>query len=124
MPKIKNTYTRWVITSIMPATGWQVVWHDEHNQHFYTPLEALGLGVERTYDATTGQRILDPPSYRMSEDECWEIVGLDYDLGGTGFSVVNECGNYCGLIPPHISVDVWEEANTCHMPAQQESPHA
>ena len=110
------TFTTWVITSIMPATGWRVVWHDDANQHFYTPLDALGLGMERTYDCKTRQRILDPLSSRIPDDESWEVVGLDYDLGGSGFSVVNTCGNYCGLIPPHVSSAAWEEAHACHMP--------
>lgn len=120
MAKITRSSTRWTLLSIMPATGWRVVWHDDAQHHFYTPLDALALGIPRDYDVETRQRVLDHPSYRIPDEESWDIVGLDYDLGGSGFSVVNECGNYCGLIPPHITDAEWEEAHSCHLPAKKE----
>lgn len=90
---VPDTEIRWVVKTIMPATGWQVV-YDMDEGHAVVPAYVLALAYAREYDRKTGRLVTS----RFEEDELWEVVALAYSHN-EGFSVCREMDVYCGLLP-------------------------
>lgn len=110
----QKTFEIWVPQSLVPALGWQAVYHAEDGSHFLAPLYMLALAQHRVKACATGDRV---PLYRgMVDDEGWDIVGVGYSPAD-GWSVENESGNYCGLLPPDWTLADYEAARGCGAPA-------
>ena len=104
------TYDRWVLTSLVPAMGWQSVFYDDDGTHQLPPVHALALGHRRRYAAHTGQVVR--AAWLGPDDEAWEIVALAYDVAD-GWTVLDEASNFCGLLPPSMTLDAFEQGSLC-----------
>ena len=103
------TYDRYVVTALVPVTGWQAVYHDGEG-HLLSPVPLLALGYRRRYDAQSGHRVRE--AWREPEEEQWEIVGLDFDVN-EGWTVCETITNYCGLMPPTMTLAEFERLSVC-----------
>ncbi len=107
MSERKPTYEHFALKTIMPAQGWHAVHYDDAGAHFLVPVYALALAYRRTYDATTHELIPEPHVHQ--EDEDWEVVGLSY-YTCEPWGVCDESRNYCGLLPPDMTLADFEAA--------------
>jgi hypothetical protein len=114
----RETFANYALKSITPVTGWQAVYH-EGGTHYLGPVYALALAYRRTRDAQT--RELVPVPMGMSEDELWEIVGLDY-YQAEGWSVCEASSNCCGLLPPDMTLAEFEAQCPFHTHYKQIAP--
>ena len=46
------------------------------------------------------------------EDEAWEIVALEYQAAD-GWIICDECSNFCGLVPPNLTLAAFEQGSLC-----------
>lgn len=106
--KAPQSYTRFIPQAIIVPPGtWHTVYYDEEKkEHFVSRVDLLALVQEKTYHIHTTTPIKD------SEDD-WDIAGLEYTLGD-GWVVANESHNYCGLLPPEMTLLDWERQGDCH----------
>ena len=107
----RRFYDRIVLLSLLPATGWQAVYHGKDGTHYVTQIYALALIARRWYDAET-QEVAPLGRWDGQEDEEWEIVGLDYSPTDD-WNVANEDSNYCGLLPPEWTLAEFEARKRC-----------
>jgi hypothetical protein len=114
------TYDRFILKSIMPAEGWQVVYDDE-GTHLVLPVHALALAHRVTYECHTNRRVREP--WREPAEENWEIVGLTYDPS-EAWDVCDAMANYCGLLPPGMALKEFEVSSLCRYAhaAKQQKP--
>ena len=115
------TYDRWVLTSLVPATGWQAVFYDDEG-HLVTPVHVLALGYRRRYDAHTAKAVRT--AWLGPEDEAWEILALSYDVAD-GWILSEEASNFCGLLAPGVALEDFEQGSLCryqHEPQRQVAP--
>jgi hypothetical protein len=106
------TYNQWAVQTIMPAPGWRAVYYDrDTGKHWLSDLHALALAYRRTYECHTG--VLIEPRISKSEDETWEIVGLEYEPKGI-WGVCDDARNFCSLLPPGMTLEEFEEQCGCH----------
>jgi len=103
------TYERYVVTALLPATGWRAVFWDE-GTHLVTPVQLLGLGYRRRYSAQSGRRLRE--AWREPEEERWEIVALDYTVTD-GWNVLEDHSNFCGLCPAGTTLQEFEALSPC-----------
>lgn len=116
----RRTYKRFALKTIMPAQGWQAVYYTD-GAHHLGPVYALALAYLRTREVHTGELIAG--RHIGPEDEDWEIVGLDYGPGD-GWQVWDEVSNFCGLLPPDMTLEAFCEANiSCQHHPAKETPH-
>jgi hypothetical protein len=98
----RQTFDRWVLLSLMPAPGWHAIYAAPGGGHFTTPLGALALAERRIRYCDTGERLREDPT--CPDEELREVVGLAYDPGGL-WEVCEEASNYCGLLPPSLTLE-------------------
>ena len=103
------TYAAYALHTIMPAVGWRAVYH-EGGAHMVTPIHALALAQERRRVCGTRQRV--PVTWVDEADEDWSIVGLEYSPVDH-WSVCDQSINYCGLLPPEMTLEAFEAARDC-----------
>lgn len=118
MAEREPTYDCFALHSLISAPGWHAVLVDQEGRHFLIPVHVLALANRRTYSCKD-RRLL--PSYRcIPEDECREVVGLDY-TPDCGFNVCDDAGNYCGLLPPDWTLEDFTRALGCgHLPPKED----
>lgn len=99
------TYQTFVLHQILPPLGWQAVFVYAGGVHEASPVALLAL-VTRRYRDTGTRRLLNPihATGAATEEEGREVVALDYESGGTGFTPCDELDNYCGLLPPDMTM--------------------
>jgi hypothetical protein len=114
----RETFANYAVKSIAPVTGWQAVYH-EGDTHFLGRVYALALAYRHTRDAHT--RALVPAPIGMSEDELWEIVGLDYHQD-EGWVICEASSNCCGLLPPDMTLAEFEAQCPFHTHSKQITP--
>lgn len=103
------TYTTYLLHTIMPAPGWQVVyWQQDH--HDVAPLHALALTTRHERDCRTN-RIEETYWGEIAEDRR-TLVGLEYNPSD-GWEVVDQMLNYCGLLPPDWTLAQFEACRGC-----------
>jgi hypothetical protein len=106
------TYDRWALKTLIPAQGWQVVLYDNGaEKHILLDVHALALAYRRTRDARA--HVLIPDVLLESEDEGWDIVGLDYHPI-EGWLVWSDVSNFCGLLPPGRTLADFAGQCACH----------
>lgn len=110
MPDRHLTYDRYVLHSLMPATGWEGVWYSAEQGHWTTPIHALALATERTYDAKTWEQVMDRSA--LPEEEYRILVALEYTPSG-GWDVCESHESYCGLLPPGWTLDEFNQCAGC-----------
>jgi len=111
------TYDCFALHSLVYAPGWHAVHWDVHGHHFLTPVHLLALATRRTYTCQA-RRLVDTFG-AMPEDECREVVGIDY-AADEGFLVCNEAANFCGLLPPTWTLDEFARDRGCqHLPPEE-----
>lgn len=116
------TYELFEIHTIMPAPGWQCVYHDEAGAHIHWALAALALVTRRTFVCQTGEECEDT----LAPQECTrEVVGLDYHPDD-GFDVCDIVRNFCGLMEPGMTLEAYERARACDRQPRPipNAPHA
>jgi hypothetical protein len=119
------TYERYIVHTIMPATGWQTVYHDhDTGQHVLLPLHVLALAHLVEHDART-QAVV-----QAADPEQWRIVGLQYLTGDGCWDVCEDDSEYCGLLPPGETLEQYEAWREClgrppgAQTAEEERTHA
>ena len=106
------TYETFVIHTIMPAPGWQAVyWFDDH--HEAMPIHTLALVSRQTRLSPTGELL------GQETDDERDIVGLDY-TPRDGWSVCDDDGAYCGLLPPGLTLVDFEAQHRHALMTQEE----
>jgi hypothetical protein len=107
-----------VLQSLLPSVGWQSVFFDaEAGEHLLGPVHALALGQRRTYDAHTWRLVRAPcPG---PPDEFWEVFGVAYEPSEGRFAVCDESSNFCGLLPPGMTLSAFAAVSGCHPPQTQ-----
>jgi hypothetical protein len=68
------TYETFVLHTIMPAPGWQVVYYDDHGQHLCAPVDALALVIRRVR-ACQSSALVDPYDGGTPDEELRAVVG-------------------------------------------------
>jgi hypothetical protein len=107
MPK-PVTDTRYVVQSLLPAAGWHAVyWYD--NAHVVWPVHCLAHVHQRTYKLRTRDRM--PSAY--PDDELWDISGMVYLNPIDGWSLCIDDSNYCGLMPPGMTLETFLDGHDC-----------
>lgn len=114
------TYTVFAVHSLLPASGWHAVHYDDHGRHLLIPVHLLALVNRRTYTSATRQCVPAPDN--SPEEECREVVGMDY-APVEGFQICDYADNYCGLLPPDWTLEAFTEAMGCGhgVPVEQET---
>ena len=101
----QRTYDRFFPHALMPAVGWRAVYFVDTGAHVAVTVHALALAVRVTYACHT-RRVVPP------EGDPWEIVGLGYSPGD-GWVVADEVDNFCGLLPPGMTLAAFEQDSLC-----------
>ena len=114
MANRRHTYETFLLHSLLPAPGWQVVyWMEE--QHVAWPVHALALVTRYLRDVYTQAQIQEY-AQELEEDRR-TIVGLEYNPSD-GWTICDESGNYCGLLPPDWTMTDFEPH--CAHPVQKD----
>lgn len=108
------TYETFVLHQILPVQGWQAIYVTDGGAHMLVPLYFLALVTRRHRRCGTGDLRPDwHPQGLDVEDEGREVVGLDYDPEMSSFAPCDELDNYCGLLPPDLSLAAYLEGHHC-----------
>ena len=105
--KLPTTYTALIPLALMPAVGWQAVYHNDAGQHFVIPIHALVLVEAEQRSIQTGEAVEAP------DTEYRDIMAYEY-TPCDGWTNVQDDTNCCGLLPPDWTLADFEANKHCH----------
>ena len=95
-PPRPPTYETFLIHTIMPAAGWHGVWWFA-DHHEALPVHVLALVTRYTRECRSNE-VVSQYANEVEEDRR-DIVSMEYNPSD-GWCINDDCGNYCGLLPP------------------------
>lgn len=112
------TYPTWTLRSLMPAVGWQAAYIQDDGTHQVNAIHALALADLQEHLTLEGERV---GHRRPSREPLVVVVGVEYSPTDD-WTVCDEASNYCGLLPPGMSLAAFEAAHRCAARRRQPRP--
>lgn len=119
MTSRRQTFDAFIIHTIMPAPGWQAVYHTDAGEHWLAPLHALALVTRYTRERGTQRIIQDVAEERREEFR--EVVGMEYSPGD-GWNICEDASNCCAMLPPDWTLAQYEDTRNCRHTPQEVTP--